>query len=339
MKRSWLQTAGPKLGLFLLKLSVTVSLVIWLVRSGGLNFAALRLLFTQPLVMASAAVHFGVGILLCSTWRWRLLLRALGRDVTVFRALGLQSMAVFFNFFVPGNVSGDLIKNHAVITREAGRLVAVTLVERVTGVIGLIWIAVPAMVFRGETLAQIPAAKQLMVGVGSLVVLSLVGLFLARLLLRRLGEDAVSEREASGWVARLVLYVQSHLKSGASTLRTFSEQPYVVAQAIGISMLMHGIATIHFWIIALFLGNPQAQLSEMALIYPLGILSVIAPISVSGLGVGHVLFKELFKMLDLVRGADVFNVHIFSGMLPALSGAIPYLLMRVRGTSASSKSP
>ncbi len=316
--------------LLAVKVVVTVSLLTWLVRSGGLNFSTLRLLWTNPLVFVGGIFNFFVGILVSATLRWRLLLSALGIELSLKRAFGLQLVGLFFNFYVPGNVSGDLLKNHAVVDRDAGRLVAVALTERVTGLIGLVWVAAPAIAYSASALIELPQGRELIFAVGTLFVGSLFGLFVSRALLLRLGDGSGQRAREAGWILRVIAFVKSHLKSGLSTLKVIAERPRVVFQAIALSMMMHGIAILNFWIIARFVSGPQAELSQMALVYPLGVLSIILPVSISGMGVGHVLFNALFAMIGLSRGADVFNIQIFSGMVPALCGVVPYLLMRGR---------
>jgi len=322
------------IGSFLLKAVVTSALVVWLVRSGGLNFAALKLLWTNPLVACSGLLNFVLGFMFCSAWRWRLLLAALGVRLSLRHALGLQSIAGFFNFFVPGNVSGDLIKNHAVADKDAGRLVAVTLVERVSGLIGLVWAAVPSLIYSGKTLVEHRGGGQLIAGVMTLFILSLVGPLIGYAVLRRLGNWESRSTSQDVWARRVLHFLQAHVKSGTSTLLTLAARPKVLLSAILVSLLMHSMAMVNFWIVARHLDNAEATFAQVAALYPIGILSVMVPVSISGLGVGHVLFNELFRMLGLVRGADVFNVHMFSSLFLSLSGAVVYLLRKGRAQTA-----
>lgn len=314
--------------LFLVKLLVTMGLVTWLVRSGGLNFEALSLLWSSPVVIASVAVNFLFGVMFCATARWRVLLSALGIRISFGRALGLQATALFFNYFVPGNVSGDLIKNYAVIDRDAGRLVTLALVDRLTGLIGLVWAAVPALLISGSAIAQHDKGLQLIYVVVFLLVMSALGPLFIYYALPDNASASSTTTENLPFAKRTWIWLSGHLKSGTSTLRILLKNPRALMTAIAISQITHYCAIVNFWIIARHIENPEATLSQVALIYPVGILSIALPISISGMGVGHLLFNELFKMLGLVRGADVFNVCIFSGLIPAAFGVIPYLLMR-----------
>jgi len=312
------------------KVGVTVGLITWLIRSGGLNMTSLTVLWRSPLVAVVATFNFAIGVVCFGALRWRRLLSALGISVAVPRAVGLHWIAVFFNSFVPGNVGGDLIKNHAVVERDPGRLVTVALLERVLGLTALLWTAIPAVVMSGESLARHPGGKQLTAVVLVFFVLSILGLWAAYWLFSRLSEQTGVNAAAEGWASRLVSFVLQHLRSGADTLRLLAQSPRVIMQVLGLSLLMHAFAVTNFWFIARHLNNPQVTWAEMALVYPLGMLSIVLPISISGLGVGHLFFNELFKILDLQGGADVFNVAMVSSLALAASGAVPYLLMEMR---------
>jgi hypothetical protein len=92
----------------------------------------------------------------------------------------------------------------------------------------------------------------------------------------------------------------------------------------------------YFWFLTRELGNPEAPLGHILMIFPIGMLSLIVPVSVSGLGVGHVLFEQLFNLLNLSGGATVFNVYMVAQLTPCVLGAIPYVMMRAE-TSAGAK--
>ncbi len=312
------------------KIGVTVGLVTWLVRSGGLNLGSLSVLWRSPAVALVAASNFALGVICCGALRWRRLISALGITVAVPRAVGLHWMAVFFNSFVPGNVGGDLIKNHAVVERDPGRLVVVALVERLLGLTALLWTAIPAVLISGGSLAQHPGGNRLIIVVLIFFTLSVAGLLAAYWLLPRLSQQTNTGAAAEGWGARVIQFGVRHLRSGADTLRELARSPRAIVQVLGFSLVMHASAVTNFWFIARHLDNPLVSWAEMALVYPLGMLSIVLPISISGLGVGHLFFNELFKILGLNGGADVFNVALVSSLLLAGTGAVPYLLMKMR---------
>ena len=71
--------------------------------------------------------------------------------------------------------------------------------------------------------------------------------------------------------------------------------------------------------------------SAVATVFPLGLLTLVLPISPSGLGVGHVAFKRLFEAIGLTGGATVFNVYLLGQITPCLLGVFSFLSLKRRG--------
>jgi hypothetical protein len=69
----------------------------------------------------------------------------------------------------------------------------------------------------------------------------------------------------------------------------------------------------------------------MATVVPIGLLSLLLPISPAGMGVGHYAFDELFKAIGIVGGATIFNVFALGQNTPCLFGVIPFLTLKKRG--------
>jgi hypothetical protein len=74
--------------------------------------------------------------------------------------------------------------------------------------------------------------------------------------------------------------------------------------------------------------DQHVAVTQMAAVYPLGMLSVLLPISYAGFGVGHLAFEKLFTMVGLTNGANVLNVYLIGQIVPCLSGVIPYLMLK-----------
>jgi hypothetical protein len=76
----------------------------------------------------------------------------------------------------------------------------------------------------------------------------------------------------------------------------------------------------------------------MAAVYPLGMFTLLVPISYSGFGVGHVAFDRLFLLLGTGGGATVFNVYLIGQTAPCLLGVVPYLTLR-RSAALAAREP
>ncbi|MCA9633546.1 MAG: flippase-like domain-containing protein, partial [Myxococcales bacterium] len=138
------------------KLVVAVVLLTWLVRSSSLDFSVLGRIVDTPLLFAANLSCWLFGSIILATFRWRTLLRAVGAEVGVGRALMLQLTGLFFNLVIPGNVGGDVIKALYVArdqkTDVRGGVLLIVFVERLSGLMGLVGIASIVLLARGPSL-------------------------------------------------------------------------------------------------------------------------------------------------------------------------------------------
>jgi hypothetical protein len=267
-----------------------------------------------------------------STLRWWILLRAVDARIALGRALGLQMMGLFFNSLVPGNVGGDVLKNHAVLGNQGARLIVLALVERTIGVISLVWTSAIGLAFfagfvkQNERLRML-AGLQLVIISGSIVVPIMLLHFLGN------GPRRVHAAELAG-TGTLFARLRSKARLlGAQALETIQlvrAAKLQVFLAFAVSILMHLGNAWYFFYLTRLLGNLGATYAQVLMAFPLGMTSVILPVSVSGLGVGHVFFDRLFSIIGLTGGATVFNVYMVAVLTPNLLGAIPYLFFRSR---------
>jgi uncharacterized protein (TIRG00374 family) len=320
------------------KATVTVTLITWLVRSGSLDLEKLRILVDSPRVLVTTVCTWLVIAVVMATWRWRILLRSVGAEVALVRAVALQVTALFFNGLVPGNVGGDFIKNQAVLGNQPAKLVVLVFVERAVGLVSLIWAGGVGVLLSAGAVQK----HRELLPIASAVLLLMTGSVVAPWILFRLLRPRASEALRATSSAGLVGLMRRGLKSASGALQLIFEEKETVIKGLVLSFGMHLCNIGYFLFLTRELGNPEAAYSEVAMIFPLGLLTLVLPISISGFGVGHMMFNELFRLLGLQGGATIFNVFIVAQLSLCLLGAIPYLFMRhnrplaAEGASASS---
>jgi hypothetical protein len=96
-------------------------------------------------------------------------------------------------------------------------------------------------------------------------------------------------------------------------------------------MASHALAIALFTVLTQVLLRRDVPYSAVATVFPLGLLTMMLPISPSGLGVGHVAFKRLFEAIGLAGGATVFNVYLLGQITPCLLGVFWFLSLRRGG--------
>lgn len=323
-RRASARRALPSGLVFLLKASVTGGLVVWLISSETLDPSSLSILVESPKIAVATLGTWMLVAVVLSTWRWRFILRAAGVSLPVHLAVVRQVTALFFNAVVPGNVGGDVLKNYQIFGGRPGAVVLAALVERVIGLVGLLWVGTFAAAALGLSGGVDSALLPLVALVSSLALLcALVPIALTWAWRRGPGPSRMAETDSpprgvlgKGWAAC------------RSALFLFEHRPSALVWAWAVSLALHTVHTLYFFLLTRQLGNPEAELAQVAAIYPVGMLTIAIPVSLSGLGVGHVAFEHLFRLLSLNGGANVFNVFIVGALAPSLIGAIPFVIFK-----------
>ncbi len=306
------------------KLAVAGLLIGWLLYSGTLDFGALSLFYKRPtLLVANLGVFAGTTVL--GALRWRLLLRLADIRLTIGRALQLHLTAVFFNVVVPGNIGGDVLKS-VYVAREAlpeqrTSIYVIAFLDRLLALAGLVLVAAVLTVVRGRSVWEGTQARELTTAIGLLVLGTIVAPILILVIVRRAG--ARLDRWTGG-TTRIARTFNQLIAAG----RLVSARPRILFEALGLAIVTHVVGIAWFSTLATAITAQDISISSMASVYPLGMLSMVLPISYAGFGVGHVAFDQLFAMVGLTGGATVLNVYLIGQTLPCLIGAIPYLTLR-----------
>ncbi len=126
----------------LLKVGVSVGLLVWLFRQvdAARLWAAVRAASWAWLGVA-ALLYFAM--LVVSSWRWNMLLRAQGIAVRLRTLIGSFLVATFFNNFLPSNIGGDVVRIRDTAGPANSRTLATTivLVDRGLGLLALVLVA------------------------------------------------------------------------------------------------------------------------------------------------------------------------------------------------------
>jgi len=296
------------------KLAVAVALIAWLVRAGKLDFRALAVFIDRPALVAVDLIQL-MAVLALGAIRWRLLLRLAGVELTLGRALQLHVTSAFFNVVVPSGMVGDVVKAgyaaRDVAPDQRAAVYLVGFVDRLVGVAGLVLVGAAAMLLHRPALWDVPSLSQLAIAievVAGLTVVASIGVVIA---LRRSRGTA-----RTGLLGRLL-----------AAARLVASRPRSVAEAFGLAIAIHLVGLALFVALGAAL-QADAPVGDMAAVYPLGMFTLLVPISYSGFGVGHIAFERLFALLGMAGGATVFNVYLIGQTAPCLLGVFPYLALR-----------
>ena len=260
-------------------------------------------------------------------------MRCRGLDPGYVKSLRLTLVGLFFNFSLPGMTGGDVVKAYyaAKGSGDGGTAVISVIIDRMTGLIGLIVLAAVAAT-AGLLLIEGPSQLvPLTAGVwGMLVVLLLGGhAYLSRRLRRRLEgvAQSASGRLSDTMVGRLI----GKIDHAATAYR---DHVPVIYLAIGLSVISQVPQMIAVALAGQALGM-EASMLVLVAVLPVVFFAGTLPISYQGLGVMeavalalllsppeatanqvvgmlllarlYLMFYALFGGLALLRG----NMHMF----------------------------
>jgi uncharacterized protein (TIRG00374 family) len=314
---------GP--ALFVLKLGLAAALIGWLLRSDALDLGALGLLWRSPLLLGANLLCWLTCSVVLSTLRWRALLTLAEVRLSVPRAAQLQLMALFLNVAIPGNVGGDVVKALAVAREQPSErgptILLVVLVERMLGLVGLVAAGALGTLLGGPTLWRSAALRPTVTATAVLGAGLLLGPLVVLVVLRRWGTALRRLTRGSSRLARL----GDRLLAAIAML---VRRPAILGICLLMSMAMHGVSMAYLTLLTQAITGQAAQFGAIATVFPLGLLTVVLPVSPAGIGVGHVAFEQLYRAIGLSGGATVFNVFLIGQITPCLLGALPFLGLR-----------
>lgn len=294
-----------------------------------------------PLLLGTAIYLVSVSLTFV---RWYVLVRAQDLPFTMTNAVRLGLVGVSMSTLLPGSIGGDLFKA-AFIAREQSRrtvAVATVLIDRVIGLLGLIWLVVllgAVFWLSGNDAMHKHRSLQLMVTALAGVV---VGSGLAWVVVGVLPQwRAARIADAFGRIPKIGHSVAELWRA----LWMYRLQGRSVALALGLALIGHvGFVLTFFFAAQAFLPRGQMaqipSLEESFLIVPIGMTCQAGIPTPGGVGGGEYVFGKLYALIGkpenlgilasivarlIAIGVSVVGYLVYLGMKPAaqtgLSGA------------------
>ncbi|HWW84311.1 MAG TPA: lysylphosphatidylglycerol synthase transmembrane domain-containing protein [Vicinamibacterales bacterium] len=258
---------------------------------------------------------------MAAVWRWDLLLTAQRVQVPRSTLLGSFLVGLFFNNFLPSNIGGDVFRIRDSAKAAGSKTLATTviLVDRVIGVMGLVFVA--AM---GATLGAAAAGH----GPAPIWPSWLwAGFFLATMV------SAPAVLAPSG-VGRLLQplavfhpeWIGDRIESLTGALARFRERPSALASCFLGAVFVQG-SMVAFYVAVAFALHVNITPWDLAVIVPLSFIVQMLPVSLNGFGVREATFLLYFARLGLPKESALLLSLVATAvtMLFSLSGAAVYI--------------
>lgn len=300
-KSSWHKAAA------IIKVGISVGLLWLLSTTYDVGDSIDRLAGLNLWWLLSALLLFAILIIL-ATFRWRVILGALGENIPFWPAAGIVTIGLFFNQVLPSNLGGDAMRIWRLHRRGAGlgRAVGSVMLDRVIALVALAVLVLSTLPLASELIsdARILVAFWLFI---ALVPLGLAALlWLDRLLvlfIRILPGRVIDALEALARDARAVLLNRRYCI--AVLCLALGNQVFLVVMTMA---LARGLGI-------------QASFSDFIVLIPPVILASVIPLSFAGWGVREGVMVALLGTIG-VDASEALALSISFGLV-VLTGSLP----------------
>lgn len=318
--------------LIILKLTLVTAILAYLIQTNRLDLSTLKIYVEDPLMALMNIAVWLLGSTLLTSFRWHMLLKGMNIHLPFKKILNLNLVGFFFNTVAPGAVGGDLVKAYYLFKdQKDGHRTPAMLAIFLDRLIGLYCVFLIAALAVALFFTHFTSSKMMtsiaIVAVSGFVGMSVVFAFL--FLASRPIESNLFYR-----------FLHKHYPGFAFLRKIFlslfllKEKPSYFFKAIAVGTMYQGMYMGLYAFVTLRMGF-QFSIPDFAAIFPVGFLASALPIAPGGLGVGHLAFDQLFALIGINQGANIYNCVFLGQSLLNLLGVIPYLLLK-KGKDASS---
>lgn len=311
--------------LVLAKVVVVSGILSYLIVSKKLDLSSLRIYLDDSLLLLVNCAVWSLGCLLLTSYRWHMLLKGMKIELPFKKIAHLNAVGFFFNTIAPGAVGGDLVKAYYLFRdQEGGKRTPALLAIFLDRLIGLYCVFLIASLAISSSYSNFMKTKML-TSIALLALLGFIGMTSVFLLLFFTSKPIESNR--------IFRFLQkpylgfSFLQKIFLSLFMLKEKPLYFFKAILAGTLYQILYMSLFAFITVRMGH-VFSLPDFAAIFPVGFLAAALPIAPGGLGVGHLAFDQLFALIGISDGANIYNCVFLGQSVLNLLGLIPYMLLK-----------
>ncbi|MFA5095798.1 MAG: lysylphosphatidylglycerol synthase transmembrane domain-containing protein [Candidatus Omnitrophota bacterium] len=257
----------------LIRVGISIALLAFLFRQAD-EKTLLQIIrnVNKPLLFTAFVFYFLTYAL--GLWRWVMLLKAVKIHLPLKRVITSFSGGIFFSLFLPSTIGGDFLRSVdlSVHTKKPKEVIATIFLDRLSGYIGLVILALLAMFLGWKILED----KSVLISLGVIIGLLAVVLLLLfnKFLFTKI--NAFLKNPNSGRIrdALSALHEEIHL---------FRDKPRVIIKNVLLSIIIQAVPPLTTYIIALSLGI-KIGLAYFFIFIPIIGAITLLPISIGGLG-------------------------------------------------------
>jgi len=318
------RTHRKNIPVFLIKMTVSLALLAYIILKKTSVPDILRELRDVNMywILASFSLHaLGVWI---SAVRWRILIQAQGDSVPLGYLVKSYLVGTFFNNFLPTRFGGDIVRiwDGSHYSRSLLRSSAVVLVERLTGVLILLLLALTASLIRLDMAREFPVIWLAMA-------LAFGGLGALFAFLTPVGEKLMRCLPESGFWRKL----KHKTLEFREVVLVYRGQKGAVLRALFWALLLQINVIVHYYLAGKAF-HLEVPLLDYFIFIPVVLLVLTIPITIGGLGVREGLYIQILGYYAIPASAAVaFSLIADTAFMLAvgLIGAVVYITRKKPG--------
>ena len=304
-----------KIGPFL-RVAVSLLLIITLLYiMRGKYGDILRTLKSTNLTVFSLAFAAFMAAASVASIRMKLIIEAQGIKLTFREALSLTMIGYFFNNFLPTAIGGDVVKAHYLSKHsrdKAGSYTSV-FVDRVVGLITMIFMAFAALVFVGSGVVD----RHLAIAIYTVTAIAVLGIVFLT--------NKNFAKRFSGLIV-LVKPIESHLRNLYVAVNKYHHRTGLMITTFSISIISQLCYFACYGILAISIGSRIPAVDILLKMPIVGVISLLP--SINGLGVregsmvmffGPLIGKEKALAISILMIMLLLITSVIGGVIYALS--------------------
>jgi glycosyltransferase 2 family protein len=308
-----------KTAFLVLRLAIGVGILVYLAKSGQINFSSLiRLFHVWPITVV--AVGFLLLDIFMMSIRASLLFRNARLSLSLGNSIQLNLIGFLFSTFLPGAAGGDIAKLVYATRENHGRraeVATVLILDRLVGLFSLVLLPLLFAPFFPDLLRSVSMLRRLLYLDALLAGLMLVGTALVTFF--------VPTRSWVAWLLGRWPGIKSLALRVLDALAVHGKAQGALFFALLLSLLAN-LALILVTALGLYAVNPGSFSMRLALVAPIGHLVNSLPLTPGGIGVGETAFNTLFKLTGMSGGAEALLCLRLWNVLIGSMGLVVYLL-------------
>lgn len=307
------------------KFFLAFALCYWLFTNGKLDFSLVTKSFQMGYFWILGVALFSTRILL-NTSRFKVLLDAkTGHKLPYLKVLSFDAVGSLFSVLLPGATTGDLVRFYyyqkidKALTKST--LATILILDRLTGLIGLLGLGAVICLIQYDNIKSINTVLVSMIYIN---VILFIGVTSSLVLFFT---DLVPKDK---WLLKFVNIFLRWPKIHSVIIEILNVEIPIMGfiKSCLLSIVSQAAAILGFWVLASPFLRPDVSIFNLMAVIPIALIGAALPIAPAGLGVGHVLFDNLFRMLNIDNGASLFNLSFVTNIFISLFGIFPYLILK-----------